>query len=102
MPQAESMYPDYDLYGISDTAYGFLTRGCPRQCPFCIVSKKEGKTSYKVADLSDFWNGQRYIKLLDPNLLASSECENLLQQFIESRAWVDISQGLDVHLMTKK
>lgn len=33
----ERCYPDYELYGIKDTAYGYLTRGCPRQCPFCIV-----------------------------------------------------------------
>lgn len=39
-------------------AYGFLTRGCPRQCDFCIVSKKEGCKSQKVADLSEFYTGQ--------------------------------------------
>ena len=33
----ERCYPDYELYGIKDTAYGYLTRGCPRQCPFCIA-----------------------------------------------------------------
>lgn len=55
-PEIESRYPDYDLYPeYSDTAYGFLTRGCGNNCPFCIVSKKEGLKSRKVADLSDFW-----------------------------------------------
>ena len=40
----EHTYPDYALYPqFSDTAYGFLSRGCPRNCGFCIVSSKEGR-----------------------------------------------------------
>ena len=55
LPQEiESQYPDYDLYGIKDIAYGYLTRGCPRGCNFCIVAEKEGAKSVKVADLKQF------------------------------------------------
>ncbi|GHU50799.1 hypothetical protein FACS1894200_10480 [Spirochaetia bacterium] len=36
----EHVFPDYSLYGINDTAYGYLTRGCPRHCGFCIVENK--------------------------------------------------------------
>ena len=69
--EIEHICPDYSLYPqFKDTAYGFLTRGCPNNCPFCVVSKKEGLCSRKVADLSEFWNGQSLIKLCDPNLLA--------------------------------
>jgi hypothetical protein len=50
--EIEHIYPDYSLYGIKDTAYGFLSRGCPRCCPFCVVAGKEGKESRKVSDLS--------------------------------------------------
>ena len=77
LPQEiENIYPDYDLYKkYSDTAYGFLTRGCPRKCEFCIVSTKEGNKSIKVANLSNFWKGQKKIKLLDPNLLACKDRE---------------------------
>lgn len=96
----EHIMPDYSLYGITDTAYGFLTRGCPRQCPFCIVSAKEGTGSRRVADLSEWWAGQKIIKLLDPNLLACPEHEYLLKQLAESGAWVDITQGLDIRLLT--
>lgn len=98
--EIENIYPDYSLYGIKNVAYGFLTRGCPRGCPFCIVGKKEGKKSYKATDLERFWKGQKEIKLLDPNLLACKDKENLLKQLIESRAWVDFTQGLDIRLMT--
>lgn len=98
--EIEHIYPDYALYGSTTTAYGFLTRGCPRACPFCIVAGKEGRTSRKVADLSEFWNGERYIKLLDPNLLAAPEHMELLGQLAASEAWVDFTQGLDARLLT--
>lgn len=51
--EIEHIFPDYSIYGIDNVAYGFLTRGCPRGCPFCIVGKKEGLASRKVADLSE-------------------------------------------------
>lgn len=103
-PEIEHIYPDYSLYPklTKDTAYGFLTRGCPNDCAFCIVSKKEGRTSRKVADLSEFWRGQKNIVLMDANLLACPDREELLQQLIESGAWVDFSQGLDARFITEK
>lgn len=99
--EIEHTDPDYDLYGITDTAYGFLTRGCPRNCPFCHVAEKEGTKAYKVADLNEFWRGQKNITLLDPNLLASKDSMELLQQLADSRAWVNFSQGLDIRLITE-
>lgn len=100
--EIEHMYPDYSLYPelTKDTAYGFLTRGCPNNCPFCIVSGKEGRVSRKVADLSEWWSGQKNIVLMDPNLLACREHIDLLRQLEESRAWVNINQGLDARLLT--
>ncbi len=53
-----------------------------------------------MADLSEWWRGQKYIKLLDPNLLACREHMNLLEQLAESGAWVDFTQGLDCRLLT--
>jgi hypothetical protein len=95
----ESIYPDYSLYG-EKKAYGFLTRGCPRNCPFCIVGKKEGLKSVQVADLRQFWNGQQEVVLLDPNMLACPERLELLRQLVDSKAWIDFTQGLDIRLMT--
>ena len=100
--EIEHVYPDYALYGDTATAYGFLTRGCPRACPFCIVAGKEGRESRKVADLGEFWSGEKTIKLLDPNLLAASEHMELLGQLAESGAWVDFTQGLDARLLTEE
>lgn len=99
--EIEHIYPDYSLYNITDTAYGFLTRGCPRGCNFCHVACKEGLKSHKVADLSEFWRGQKNIVLCDPNILACKDSNDLLQQLIDSKAWIDINQGLDIRLMTE-
>ena len=96
----EHIFPDYSIYPqFSDTAYGFLTRGCPRNCGFCIVSSKEGTRSVRNADLAEFWRGQREIKLMDANLLACPDRDELLEQLAESRAYVDFTQGLDCRLL---
>lgn len=99
--EIEHIFPDYSLYGISDTAYGFLTRGCPRHCPFCIVGGKEGLVSHKVADLSEFWSGQKHIEILDPNLLACKQRDELLDELAGSGGVINFNQGLDVRLLTK-
>lgn len=100
--EVEHIYPDYSLYNITDTAYGFLTRGCPRGCEFCIVGKKEGRCSVKVADLSEFWRGQKNIVLNDPNILACKDWRDLLGQLADSGALVDFNQGLDARLLTEE
>lgn len=98
--EIEHIYPDYSLYGITDTAYGFMTRGCPRGCSFCHVKEMQGRISIKVADLSEFWDGQKNIVLLDPNISACKDWKDVFQQLIDSKASVDFSQGLDIRLMT--
>lgn len=102
--EIEHMYPDYSLYPelTKDTAYGFLSRGCPNNCPFCIVCAKEGRKSYKVADLYEWWSGQKNIILMDPNILACREHMDILEQLVSSGAKVDINQGFDARLLTEK
>ena len=102
--EIEHIYPDYSIYPelTDNTAYGFLTRGCPRACSFCIVAEKEGRKSYKVADLNEFWQGQKKIVLLDPNILACREHIDLLQQLVNSKAYVDFNQGLDIRLANEQ
>lgn len=102
--EVEHIYPDYSIYPMytKDTAYGFLSRGCPRGCGFCHVATKEGIRAHKVADLKEFWSGQKNVVLCDPNILACKDWKELLQQLIDSKAYVDFNQGLDIRMMTEE
>ena len=102
--EIEHIYPDYSLYPdlTKDTAYGYLTRGCPRGCDFCHVAAKEGKCSVKVADLSEFWDGQKNIVLLDPNITACKGFPCLARQLIDSKARIDFTQGIDIRTINDK
>lgn len=102
--EIEHQYPDYSIYPelTKDTAYGFLTRGCPRGCNFCHVANKEGRKSYKVADLKEFWNGQKYIEVMDPNMFACKDWKDLSEQLIQSKAYINFNQGCDIRIMTEE
>lgn len=99
-PEVESMFPDYSLYRI-DYAMGFTTRGCFRRCPFCIVPEKEGNIR-AVADITDFWDGQKNLMLMDNNLTAKPDhYRRILEQLIKRGIRTSFSQGLDIRLMDK-
>lgn len=100
-PEIEQMKPDYSIYPEYDFAIAMTTRGCPRGCPFCIVGKKEGRCSRKVADVTDFWQGQKRIEVLDPNITACKERFGLYEQYIETGATICFNQGLDIRLITE-
>lgn len=104
--EIEHTYPDYSLYPemTRDKAFGMLTRGCPRcNHGFCITPKKDGCRSRKVADLSEFWRGQRKIVLLDQNLLACKDDRiDLLQQLADSKAEVEFNGGTDIRFVNEK
>ena len=99
--EIEHIMPDYSLYQYKN-ALGFITRGCPRACPFCIVSEKEGRRSRQVAEVGEFWTGQKTIVLLDPNITAAPECEHIFNGLIKTGAQIEFNQGLDVCLLTDK
>jgi hypothetical protein len=79
-----------------------MSRGCPKGLihKYCHVAAKEGLCSHKVANLIEFWRGQRNIELLDPNSLACKDAEDILTQLADSGAFVDFNQGLDIQLLT--
>lgn len=78
----DRIMPDYSLYPKFDYAIGRFTRGCPNRCPWCVVPKMDGNTVHHVADLADFWCGQKTVRLLDDNIMADADefcrdCEQL-------------------------
>ncbi len=97
--EIEHMFPDYSIYPQYDFAISMTSRGCPRGCSFCHVAAKEGRCSVKVADVSDFWNGQKEIRILDPNITACREKRDLFQQYKDTGAILDFTQGLDIRLL---
>ena len=98
-PEIERMFPDYSLYPQYDFAVSMTSRGCPRGCSFCHVGAKEGRCAVKVANVSDFWNGQKEIRILDPNITACKEKRDLMRQYKETGSIIDFTQGLDIRLL---
>ena len=99
--EMEQMFPDYSIYPQFDFAVSMTSRGCPRGCGFCHVAAKEGRRSVKVADVSDFWCGQKEIRVLDPNITACPDKRDLMRQYRETGARIDFTQGLDIRLINE-
>jgi radical SAM superfamily enzyme YgiQ (UPF0313 family) len=91
--------PDYSIYPQFEHAYGFLTRGCVRNCSWCIVPKKEGGVrAYR--DIETVLQGRETAILMDNNVLASEHGLRQLEKIIDLGCKVDFNQGLDAHLVT--
>jgi hypothetical protein len=94
----ETLVPDYTLYGIS-YGIGYTTRGCIRNCPWCIVPKKEGSLR-AATPLKQFINPKSSnVMLFDNNLLAYSGHKDILIEMIARRLNVCFTQGLDIRLI---
>lgn len=99
LDEIEHIMPDYSLYDL-DFSVGFTSRGCIRNCGFCIVPKKEGFIR-DHAPISEFLAHDR-VMLLDNNFLASPRCKNNLDFLIINRLKVNFNQGLDIRLVTEE
>jgi len=97
LPQEiEAMIPDYELFKMSKgEKIGFTSRGCIRDCGFCIVREKEGLIRETPFD----WDGAEKIILLDNNFLASPEWREKLEYMIRHKIKVCFTQGLDIRLI---
>jgi len=100
--EVERMFPDYSIYPEYDYAVAMTSRGCPRGCNFCHIKDKEGRKCHKVADVSDFWNGQNHIEVLDANITACKDKHNLFTQYTNTRATINFNQGLDIRLISEQ
>lgn len=98
--QIEAMFPDYSIYPNCDYAIGFITRGCPNQCPWCYVPKKEGKIRpYRRWEQLVRKDTNKLI-LMDNNILASDYGIDQLRGIIGSGYKIDLNQGMDARLVT--
>jgi hypothetical protein len=121
--EIESLPPDYDLYTVEDLypritgqrtkggrikkaqslidqGMNYISRGCIRDCRFCIVRRKEGKLN-KVNNLSDIINPRsKQVMLLDNNLTANPDILDILAEVKDRDLTINISQGIDCRLLT--
>ena len=101
--EIDMMQPDYSIYPTIDsrTSYGFLTRGCPNRCKWCIVPQKEGNIR-PYMDIDDItMNGTRsYVVLMDNNVLASNYGLSQIEKIVYRKYHVDFNQGLDARMVT--
>ena len=99
-PEIDAMFPDYSIYPDCNHAIGFLTRGCIRKCPWCIVPKKEGQIRPYQTWQEIKRPDSRDIVFMDNNVLA---CQHGLEQIEDmggKNVRVDFNQGLDARLIT--
>lgn len=101
LPQEiDDMFPDYSIYPDVKYAVGFLTRGCIRNCPWCVVPKKEGRIrpyrTWQQVKRPD----SRDIVLMDNNVLASQYGIDQMESMVGQNVRVDFNQGLDARLVT--
>ena len=101
--EIDLVQPDYSIYPnvLNDTAYGFLTRGCPNKCPWCVVPRKEGYI-HPYMDVDEIAiEGRTKLVLMDNNILAAGDyAKEQLQKIINKGYKVDFNQALDARLVT--
>lgn len=104
LPDAiEYCKPDYDLYP-SSKSQGFASRGCVRNCEFCIVPIKEGRI--KPAQHPAEFHDDRFktCMLMDNNLFAAPRpyVRDVFKWFIDSGIRMDMTQGFDIRLLNEE
>lgn len=102
--EIDRLQPDYSIYPNvpNDTAYGFLTRGCRRNCSWCVVPRKEGKVK-PYMDIDEIAiEGRTNIVLMDNNILAAGDyCTEQLNKIIERGYHIDFNQAMDARLVNE-
>jgi radical SAM superfamily enzyme YgiQ (UPF0313 family) len=93
--------PDYSMYPQYPAAYGFLTRGCVRNCAWCVVPRKEGGIR-PYRDIETVLQGRKTAILMDNNVLASEHGLQQLEKIADLKCKVDFNQGLDSRLVTNE
>lgn len=98
-PEIDNMYPDYSIYPDCDYAIGYITRGCPNNCRWCIVPKKEGQISPYRSWHDIVRSDTDKLVLMDNNILACDYGIEQLESMIGSGYKIDLNQGMDARLV---
>ena len=99
-PEIDAMFPDYSIYPKVKYAIGFLTRGCPNHCGWCIVPKKEGKIrpyrTWREIKRPD----SNQIVFMDNNVLACPHGIEQLEDMVGEPIKIDFNQGVQASRVT--
>ena len=101
LPQKiENIKPDYSIYPENNMSYGFISRGCIRKCPFCVVPEKEGKIK-QVNSIDDIVEHSE-VCFMDNNFLSLPNHKDVLKEIIKRKIKCQFKQGLDIRLITQE
>lgn len=98
--EIDKLSPDYSIYPENNLSYGFITRGCIRNCYFCFVPKKEGKI--KRYDNIENIVKHKKVVFMDNNILAYSKHKEIFQEIIDKKLHLTFNQGLDIRLIDEE
>ena len=101
-PEMDDMFPDYSIYPECDYAIGYITRGCPNNCRWCVVPKKEGKIRPYRGWKEIVRQDTDKLVLMDNNILACEYGIKQLEGLIGSGYRIDLNQGIDARLVTEQ
>ena len=101
-PEIDAVFPDYSIYPSCDYAIGYLTRGCPNKCRWCVVPKKEGGIRPYRAWQDLVRQDTDKLVLMDNNILACDYGIEQLAGLIRSGYRIDLNQGMDARLVTSE
>ena len=117
--EIEHTKPDYHLYDewvdkcikngakekeftyYKDYSIGFVTRGCFRQCQFCV--NKHYKKCEKHSTIEEFIDYDRpKLCFLDDNFFACPQWKEIIQEIKSTSKKFQFKQGLDERLLTEE
>ena len=101
-PEIEEMFPDYSIYPDCDFAIGYITRGCPNNCPWCVVPQKEGGIKPYRHWRELVRQDTKKLVLMDNNILACEYGIKELESLIGSGYSIDLNQGMDARLVDER
>ena len=98
-PEVDRLFPDYSIYPACDYAIGYITRGCPNNCRWCLVPAKEG-------EIKPYRSWRQLVRLdspklvlMDNNILACDFGISQLESLVGSGYAIDLNQGMDARLV---
>lgn len=97
--EIDEMFPDYSIYPECDYAIGYLTRGCPNHCRWCVVPKKEGNIRPYRTWREIVRTDTDKLVLMDNNILSCEYGVKQLMDLIGSRYYIDLNQGMDARMV---